>query len=626
MRSFLHWLLSSTASSEPGKLIPLHLHILSDLKLYEISELSNEAGVVVSDLIESAKVPDDCLYVENLCVLLSKLRVDFIAPKGGWCKVLASLLDLDKRVRLCDAKCTRTVAECVRICIAKAIRSIRLGEGEGDGMVDCDVIVRGMCIGIDSDECLRASSDVISAMLPTSRLFETLADVFFTPNGGVKPDHSGQTLHSISRASLRFRGDKSVAPAVSFMESLLVNVILKTKANDILCDSSLCYLFGDLLRLSNAVGEKLRNEFFSHSRDVLNILTSSSPSFTSFSFGGDTVHLRFLLSVLASNGLFISQVPSSTLHKITSCFAGFFDAPLEKKEEDKGDTKLAQGFASFVNHGNSEPMKSAISSIKRCLGGGDEEGGNSAPFLQHVAGYLRCYRILVESAKGTSGRSATASVAEICLRRSCALLVQPPSDAPLVATEAIEMQIALVGKTDLIVMSSRQICVLLAGLNRVLLAEEGNHKSIETFLLCATLVQSVMKHYTKTTYSCSSLLVCSIRSLLRTCLTCQECEDASSRSLEVMGRTVSRLLEYLVPSKDIFKKHIVTLLLDYVSHLVKGISDVVKESLFDGVFAMLQMMGSHEKDQLNVMLDSSGRAVFKKVYAVCQSETFDGSI
>ena len=67
-------------------------------------------------------------------------------------------------------------------------------------------------------------------------------------------------------------------------------------------------------------------------------------------------------------------------------------------------------------------------------------------------------------------------------------------------------------------------------------------------------------------------------------------------------------------------------MVDYVKALVRGLSEDDKASLYGGVFAMLEMCGKHETEQLNGLLDITEKALFKRVYAAYLKDVYKGTI
>jgi hypothetical protein len=83
-------------------------------------------------------------------------------------------------------------------------------------------------------------------------------------------------------------------------------------------------------------------------------------------------------------------------------------------------------------------------------------------------------------------------------------------------------------------------------------------------------------------------------------------------------RCTHRICELLIPHKDIFKKHVVSLLLAYISSLNRGMSPTTKSKLMPSIYALLDMCSEFEMRQINGMIDVSSKALFGPVFGSYQ--------
>ena len=77
---------------------------------------------------------------------------------------------------------------------------------------------------------------------------------------------------------------------------------------------------------------------------------------------------------------------------------------------------------------------------------------------------------------------------------------------------------------------------------------------------------------------------------------------------------LSRVCELLIPHKDIFKKHVVGLVLCYIRALNIDMNSTTKSRLTPSINALLDMCSDFETRQINAMIDVSSKALFAPVF------------
>eukprot|EP00547_Thalassionema_nitzschioides_P001528 CAMPEP_0194207936 /NCGR_PEP_ID=MMETSP0156-20130528/6549_1 /TAXON_ID=33649 /ORGANISM="Thalassionema nitzschioides, Strain L26-B" /LENGTH=119 /DNA_ID=CAMNT_0038934813 /DNA_START=418 /DNA_END=777 /DNA_ORIENTATION=- len=80
------------------------------------------------------------------------------------------------------------------------------------------------------------------------------------------------------------------------------------------------------------------------------------------------------------------------------------------------------------------------------------------------------------------------------------------------------------------------------------------------------------------------------------------------------GRDLARLCEMLVAHRDVFKKHINGIILEFVDALGDNLEPTRKKAVAPSVYFLLEMVSEHEVNHLNSLLDPTGRAVFQSFY------------
>lgn len=75
-----------------------------------------------------------------------------------------------------------------------------------------------------------------------------------------------------------------------------------------------------------------------------------------------------------------------------------------------------------------------------------------------------------------------------------------------------------------------------------------------------------------------------------------------------------RICELLIPHKDIFKKHVVGLILGYIQSLNEGMSPATKSKFMPSIYALLDMCSDYETRQINAMIDVPSKTLFAPVF------------
>lgn len=75
-----------------------------------------------------------------------------------------------------------------------------------------------------------------------------------------------------------------------------------------------------------------------------------------------------------------------------------------------------------------------------------------------------------------------------------------------------------------------------------------------------------------------------------------------------------RICELLIPHKDIFKKHVIGLVLCYIQALNNGMNPTTKTKLMPSIYALLDMCSDFETRQINAMIEPSSKALFAPVF------------
>ena len=93
-------------------------------------------------------------------------------------------------------------------------------------------------------------------------------------------------------------------------------------------------------------------------------------------------------------------------------------------------------------------------------------------------------------------------------------------------------------------------------------------------------------------------------------------DQAANLFLEKRCNEFTRLCELLSPHKDVYKKHVVGLVLFFVNHLVKekDHSLTVKNALLPAVHCLLDTFSEYETSQLNALMSTQAKSAFRSIY------------
>jgi hypothetical protein len=80
------------------------------------------------------------------------------------------------------------------------------------------------------------------------------------------------------------------------------------------------------------------------------------------------------------------------------------------------------------------------------------------------------------------------------------------------------------------------------------------------------------------------------------------------------GHKFGRLCELLLPHGEVYKKHVLCLVVKFVEALKRDMDPIRRNSLSSAIYSLLDILQQHETKQLNSMLDDMGRALLRTVH------------
>jgi hypothetical protein len=137
----------------------------------------------------------------------------------------------------------------------------------------------------------------------------------------------------------------------------------------------------------------------------------------------------------------------------------------------------------------------------------------------------------------------------------------------------------------------------------------------EVFTACTRLFSTTFQRYTKHLYGCVPSVVLVVQTFLARVL--YE-TDLSDEDIMERAQRFARVCEQFVAHKDIYKKHVLGLILEYLHAVQNDLSLVRKQSLIPSLYLIIDTLSSHELKQLNAMMEPSAKIVFRGIYHTYQ--------
>jgi hypothetical protein len=182
--------------------------------------------------------------------------------------------------------------------------------------------------------------------------------------------------------------------------------------------------------------------------------------------------------------------------------------------------------------------------------------------------------------------------------------------------EVSSLVIDMASKKDMLVVRERDIALVLARITTTIRLNEergeGKIMDLEMKAYDATfsLVSFFLQRFSKQIQYCVSSLVISLTTMLQFALS----KSLPTNLMSTCGQKFSRLCELLLPHSDVYKKHIICLILRFVNALRKDIHPSCRKSILPGIYCLLDIIQEHETIQLNSMLDEECRAFLRSIH------------
>lgn len=252
--------------------------------------------------------------------------------------------------------------------------------------------------------------------------------------------------------------------------------------------------------------------------------------------------------------------------------------------------------------------------------------GDLTGFLEKIASpdyqsasQLRIFHLLILNLTSPNQLDIISKFSRRFLAKSLHLLVEEQESFKSLGSGiacATNLIVEMASNRAVISIRERDIALILASINTSM-----NKKNTQSTLgfrpvasqvydSCFTIVSFLLQRFSKQLFYCVPSLMSTMTVMLRHSL------YGELPEVEVInrGQKFSRLCELLTPHADVYKKHVLCIVVEFVNAL-RGKMDLVrKDRLAPAIYCLLDILQQHEKMQLNSMLDDMGRALLRSVH------------
>jgi hypothetical protein len=248
----------------------------------------------------------------------------------------------------------------------------------------------------------------------------------------------------------------------------------------------------------------------------------------------------------------------------------------------------------------------------------DNDGIDRISILTAV---VHCFHVMANVVKGRSEREVLSNFGSKLLPMSSDLIF-PFGRQSQVSYKNWKNQIltaqcfinTIIGKNDLIVLKGWDVSNILQTINIALaspeISTEGSHFENAVYSTSCTIVSSLLKHYPKQLYGCTPSLTSALRCLLNHIM------RVGNDKIEIFEE-FRKVCELLPEHKDVFKKHIMHLILFYVDGIQKA-------QLEPSIFLLLGTLSEFETKQMNTLMRPAAKPLFQTVYKNYQKHQYKG--
>jgi len=291
----------------------------------------------------------------------------------------------------------------------------------------------------------------------------------------------------------------------------------------------------------------------------------------------------------------------------------------------KTDALLDSAFCSAIRHADINQLES----FGCYLISNDERATQSGAGVLHAASTLHTLRLALLATKGRGRRDALASTISAYWGTAVGMF-QPFYQYQVESQQlsldvwsscmatGIDFFVILLEKSDVMVIKGRGIGLLLSHISELFSKEKGKTLSFvlptSLFSCCCAFLSACLKRHPKHVYGCVPSFFCVVRSCFLHLVNASVETKVDCKSFREKATEFTRLCEMLPQHREIFKKHVIGILLDFALALKNGLSSDAKFALLPSVYVLLEVCSTFEKQQLNVLMDVESKVLFRSVF------------
>lgn len=361
--------------------------------------------------------------------------------------------------------------------------------------------------------------------------------------------------------------------------------------------------------------------------------------------------MKRVVSLLKCRSINVDQATYSSIlyffgslaSKVGASFTTCLDSKLEMQEimilhhqhcNGRTEPIIDCTYAKILSETNTEEVSSLTSHLLSPLQNRDQ-GDPSSKLLA----IIHCFHTMVHVVKGQEQREILSSVAKILLPVAYGLVY--PFDPQLyvsyedwsIQTRSVQAFIfTMVGKNDIATLKGNDVANILATVTSTFYPfaaetqdEDPSHaKSTRldknVYVSSCSIVTSLLKHYSKQLYGCVPSLTCTMRSLLKHIMASGREEPGVKKMIQEFQKVCEQLPEH----KDVFKKHMMHLVLYYIDGLQNVMDPWIKNELEQSVFFLLDTLSEFETKQMNTLMNPTSKALFQSVFKNYKKSEYKG--
>lgn len=177
----------------------------------------------------------------------------------------------------------------------------------------------------------------------------------------------------------------------------------------------------------------------------------------------------------------------------------------------------------------------------------------------------------------------------------------------------------LLKKRDILILKERELALLMSYMSGVLGPASTKYQDCMyedrtnvAYLAMSNLFSTMFHRYTKSLYACVPSVISLLHSFL--CQVIYAPNTLSATTIQERGQYFTRICALLAPHKEIYKKHVIGLVLEFVQALESSLGLVRRECIVPAIYFLLDTMSDFETKQLNALIDTRGKVLFRTVY------------